>query len=130
MTTLPDHLTIYRSGVASASDCHDPRSIYAERFWLPQVGPTCWALSRRLSAALATQSALELDTDALARSLGVGRPSGLLARAFDRLDLLALGIYEPGRAVFALRMLWPPISPRMLAKLPAELQAAHPRRTR
>src|SRR5579872_2413334 len=52
---------------------HDPRSHYAERFWLPVLGPSTMWLLRRIASGLERQpEGFEMDLGAAAKALGLG----------------------------------------------------------
>lgn len=56
---------------------HDPRSAYAERFWLPILGPsTIWFLRRVVDQLDEEPHGYSLDLVETARSLGVGMRGG------------------------------------------------------
>ncbi len=67
---------------------HDPRSFYAERFWLGVLGPTTMLLLRHCATTLEqSPEGFELNFRAVAHDLGLGRRvgrAGPLARSFQR----------------------------------------------
>jgi hypothetical protein len=113
---------------------HDARSLYAELFYLPTLGPSTLFLLRRLVAMLERQpDGFELSVGEIARSLGLGDRESRNSptwRSFCRLiqfdlarDLETEGDEErPGLAV---RRLVPPINQRHVRRLPEHLQSLH-----
>lgn len=56
---------------------HDPRSSYAERFWLPILGPSTYLFLRRVVAGLDDQpDGFDLPLTDSARALGLGHRGG------------------------------------------------------
>src|SRR5699024_11829380 len=56
---------------------HDPRSAYAERFWLPILGPSTYLLLRQLVSGLdGSPDGYEMPLLDAARSLGLGHRGG------------------------------------------------------
>jgi len=106
---------------------HDPRSTYAERFWLPTLGPTATLLLRRVVDGFDDHPhGFRLDLSVTAHSLGLGRAVGqqnAFAKAFRRCVLF--GLAHQCRDGFAVRRLLPPIARRHLERLPEELRRAH-----
>jgi len=139
--TAIDHLSRHRSTDASDSDeliitpwidptverrGHDPRSPYAERYWLPTLGPTaCWLLRRLAEGFEAHPDGYRLDLAVTARSLGLA-PSGhrgTFAKAFGRCVLFGLAHQRSGG--YSVRRALPDLPRRHLLRLPGELQASH-----
>jgi hypothetical protein len=110
---------------------HDPRSHYAERFWLPVLGPSTMWLLRRIASGLEAQpEGFEMDLAAAAKALGLGATERqgrnspfmrTLTRCVD-FDMATLR----GRTL-AVRRKLPPLSRRHLLRLPPELVAEHER---
>jgi hypothetical protein len=110
---------------------HDPRSRYAERFWLPVLGPSTMWLLRRVAAGFdAHPDGFEMDlaTQAKALGLGAGERHGrnspfmrTLARCVD-FDMATIN----GKTLSIRRKL-PPLSRRHLLRLPPELAEEHDR---
>src|SRR5688572_28290731 len=108
---------------------HDPRSRYAETFWLPTLGPTALLLLRHLAdrfdhhpdgieLALAdTSSALGLD----ARD-GTSSP---IVRTLRRLEQFDIACADPHSDTVADRRAIPPVNPRHMRWLPPDVQRAH-----
>ena len=89
-TTISDRLVI-RPWIDPVVDDrgHEPLSLFVETDWLPVLGPTATWLYRRLGSwVIAYPDGLELETTALAESLGLGRSIGhgcKLDKALQRL---------------------------------------------
>ncbi len=107
---------------------HDPRSAYAETFWLPLLGPSATFLARRFAAELERDpGGIELAARDVARSLGLGEPSGRRSqfdRTLARLAQFKLVHLEAGDGVLARRR-FPGLSRTQVSKLPPRLQQAH-----
>lgn len=107
---------------------HDPRSRYAERFWLPTLGPTALLLLRHLAARFDLQPAgIELPVADTSRALGLGTRDGSsspIVRSLTRLESFELACSD-GRTTFAVRRNLPPANRRHLRRLPDEVQAEH-----
>lgn len=108
---------------------HDPRSRYAERYWLPTVGPGSWCLARLLVDGLeASPDGFDADLAALGRSLGLrgtGRHSPL-GRTLARLAAFGLASSHGAHGLYRARLAWPPLTQRRLSRLPDHLVALHP----
>lgn len=106
----------------------DPRSIYAETFWLPVLGPSATWLLRRIAYHLDTDTAgFELDLEETALGIGLGgieSRHASLRRALGRCVRFAIARERGGDAVEVRRWL-APIPLRQLARLPASLQELH-----
>lgn len=104
---------------------HDPRSTYAEIFWLPVIGPTSLWLLRRLAWRLemAKGASFIIDTEDLAVSLGVGvrQIHGSLSRI---VQLFHLALWDPD-GTLAVQTRMPPLTLKMVSRFPSQLQAAH-----
>jgi hypothetical protein len=108
----------------------DPRSDYAERFWLGVLGPSTLLLLRRIAAAFDEQPAgFALPLADTARELGLGHMGGRnnpFVRALGR--LCTFDMAQPlGEGVLAVRRRIPPLNRRQIVHLPDALQAAHQR---
>ena len=107
---------------------HDPRSWYAETFWLPTLGPTALLLMRHLADRFDHEPAgLTLPVSDTAAALGVGTRQGAsspLLRTLTRLEQFELACRADDAAV-AVRRTVPPVHRRHVRRLPAELQARH-----
>jgi hypothetical protein len=107
---------------------HDPRSMYVETFWLPTLGPTALLLLRHLATRFDQQpDGLELPVADTSLALGLGPREGNsspLMRSLGRLGQFDLAC-DDGRGTVAVRRNLPPVNPRHLRRLPAELQVSH-----
>jgi hypothetical protein len=116
---------------------HDPRSPYVERYWLGLLGPSTTWLLRMFADRLDDDPAgFQLDTDEMARVLGIGdRPGsdGPFQRSLARCCRFGLaqpldpGVRDPrhGATRLAVRRRLPPLSAHQLRRLPPSLQASH-----
>lgn len=109
---------------------HDPRSPYAETFWLAIIGPSTLWLMRRLAADLeARPDGLRVAVSQLARVLGLGTRDGMsagLERAVLRACRFDLArMQRPGR--LAVRRCLPPLTRVQVERLPARLRQEHAR---
>lgn len=107
---------------------HDPRSEYAENFWVAVLGPTAAWVLRRIAAGFDTHpDGFMLDLPETARSIGLGERHGRsspFTRSFPR--LVQFGLAQPvGERILAVRRKVPPLTRRQVLRLPAALQAAH-----
>lgn len=110
---------------------HDPRSHYAERFWLPVLGPSTMWLLRRIASGLEQHpEGFEMDLVSAAKALGLGSSERhgrnspfmrTLTRCVD-FDMATLR-----GTTLAVRRKLPPLSRRHLLRLPPELVEEHER---
>lgn len=107
---------------------HDPRSIYAETFWLPTLGPTALLLLRHLAARFDEHAgSIELPVAEASQALGLGERAGSsspIVRSLVRLESFDLACSD-GRGTVAVRRSLPPLPARHLRRLPGALRAAH-----
>jgi hypothetical protein len=107
---------------------HDPRSWYAETFWLPTLGPTALLLLRHLADRFEVDAAgLDLPVAETGAALGVGprdTPNSPIVRSLSRLQQFDLACAHDAGTV-AVRTALPPIHRRHVRRLPATLQARH-----
>src|SRR3954447_24489606 len=107
---------------------HDPRSWYAETFWLPTLGPTALLLMRHLADRFERQpEGIELPVAETAAALGLGAREGNsspLIRSLNRLRQFELACTEDEQTISVRRSL-PPVHRRHVRRLPAPLQAEH-----
>ena len=107
---------------------HDPRSLYAERFWLPTLGPTTLLLLRHLATKFdASPRGIELPLADTSRALGLGDREGSsspIVRSLARLEAFDLACSD-GVSTVAVRRNLPPANRRHLRRLPASVQADH-----
>ncbi len=108
----------------------DPRSTYAETFWLGILGPSTTWLMRRMVAGLEDHpEGYEMRLAETARSLGLGERGGRhspFLRAVTRTIQFELARPEED-GVLAIRRKVPPLNRRQLLRLPPALQSAHAR---
>jgi len=106
---------------------YDPRSGYAELFWLPILGPSATLAARRIADGLdASPAGFELALGPFARLLGLGAGTGRHApinRTMAR--LVDYGMARVGGGTFAVRRTFPPLAARQLDRLPAQLVEQH-----
>lgn len=108
---------------------HHVTSEYTERFWLPIIGPSSWCLARLLVAQ--PEHTVTYDLERLGEAVGLHGGSGLNSRINRTLNRLLqfhwadpVGFDHHNLTVHA----WLPfLSPRLLGRLPADLQAVHRR---
>jgi len=107
---------------------YDPRSRYAEQFWLGVIGPTCAWLMRLLVARLDVEPAgFDLDLAETARALGVGScelRNSPFPRALTRCRSFGLARNQSD-GVMAVRRRLPPLPRRHLIRLPRSVQEQH-----
>ncbi len=108
---------------------HDPRSTYAESFWLPTLGPTSLLLLRHLADRFdrSPGGALTLVVSETAAALGLGTGDGAnspLMRSLGRLVQFDLAC-RTDDTTFAVRRYLPPVNRRHVRRLPVALQARH-----
>jgi hypothetical protein len=107
---------------------HDPRSWYAETFWLPTLGPTALLLLRHLADRFEeAPGGITLPVADTAAALGLGPRDGQhspLVRSLHRLAQFELACSD-GDTTMAVRRALPPVHRRHVRRLPAALQARH-----
>jgi len=107
---------------------HDPRSWYAETFWLPTLGPTALLLMRHLADRFErAPEGIELPVADSAAALGLGAREGNsspLIRSLNRLRQFELAQTTDEQTISVRRSL-PPVHRRHVRRLPAPLQAEH-----
>jgi hypothetical protein len=107
---------------------HDPRSWYAETFWLPTLGPTALLVLRHLADRFEVDpNGVELPVAETAAALGVGprdTPNSPIVRSLLRLQQFDLACAHDTETV-AVRRALPPVQRRHVRRLPAGLQARH-----
>ena len=114
---------------------HDPRSAYAHEFWLPSLGPSVMAVTRKLIERLESAGGpTTVDVIELAGSVGLGcavGPGGLTrnSRIVATLGRMCqFGLAEAhacadGTTLFRVRTAWAPLTRRQAERLPAHLLA-------
>jgi len=107
---------------------YDPRSRYAETFWLPTLGPTALLLLRHLVTRFERDTgSIELQVSVTSQVLGLGEKSGSsspIVRTLSRLEQFELACSD-GRGTVAVRRSLPPVQKRHVRRLPAHLQVDH-----
>jgi hypothetical protein len=110
---------------------HDPRSLYAETFWLPILGPTALLLLRHLATRFdETPAGVELRVAETSQALGVGNREGSsspIVRTLARLEQFEMACADPRSPTIAVRRNLPPVTRRQLGRLPMPLQRQHAR---
>ena len=108
---------------------HEPRSIYAETYWLPVIGPTAlWALRRVSAWAEAQPDGTAVALADLARELGLGGGTGRnspVVRSLARLVVFQLARLDHSRDALAVLRAVPPLARRHLLRLPTHLVERH-----
>lgn len=108
---------------------HDPRSLYAETYWLSVLGPSALLAARRLAAWLEdAPEGFPLPLAPFAAQLGLGAGTGChapLTRTLGR--LVAFGMAAIQGDAYAVRRAFPPLARRHIARLPAYLAELHQR---
>jgi hypothetical protein len=107
---------------------HDPRSWYAETFWLPTLGPTSLLLLRHLADRFERDpGGVDLPVADTAAALGLGPRDSKhspLMKSLLRLQQFELACSD-GDTTVAVRRALPPVHRRHVRRLPADLQARH-----
>lgn len=107
---------------------YDPRSRYAETFWLPTLGPSALLLLRHLATRFDRHDGpIQLPLAATAHALGLGRGDGSsspIVRTLFRLEQFDLACSD-GRDTVAVRRSLPPVQRRHVRRLPGTLRAEH-----
>jgi len=107
---------------------HDPRSAYAERFWLAFLGPATTFVLRRLVDLLEAQpDGARVDPRELARAVGLRGRRGAgayLERSLERAGRFEL-VRREGDESVAVRRRLAPLTRAQVARLPRSLQAEH-----
>jgi len=106
---------------------HHPTSDYAERFWLPVIGPSAlWAHRRLTSGFAADRSGYQLDLSSLGREIGLGAGTGRnspIVRTLARLvDFHLAEIIDDRLGVYTSL---PPLTRRQTDRLPDHLAQRH-----
>jgi hypothetical protein len=106
---------------------HHPTSEYAERFWLPVIGPSALWAHRRLTAGFASdRSGYQLHLPTLGREIGLGSGTGRnspIVRTLTRLvDFHLAEIIDDRLGVYTTM---PPLTRRQAARLPHHLAERH-----
>jgi|SRR5947207_1623078 len=108
---------------------HEPRSLYAETYWLPVIGPSAmWALRRLAAWAEAQPTGVEVMLPDLAHELGLGGGTGRnspMVRTLARLVVFQLAQVDESRNALAVLRAVPPLARRQLLRLPRHLVERH-----
>ena len=106
----------------------DPRSSYAEHFWLPVLGPSATCLLRRLVGGLeSSPDGYALSMADTAAALGLGSATGrgsAIRRTIGRCVRFDVARYGGG-GTLAVRRLVTPLPRHHLLRLPVALQEQH-----
>ncbi|MDP7507901.1 MAG: hypothetical protein QF532_05670 [Acidimicrobiales bacterium] len=107
---------------------HDPRSTYAEHYWLGILGPSaCWLLRRLADGLDADPTGFDLDLHDTAASIGLrlngGRHAPFL-RTLGRLCQFRMA-RQAGPSTLEVRRHLPPLTLSQADRLPAELRDRH-----
>lgn len=106
---------------------HDPRSRYALVFWVPAIGPGSWVAAVNMRDRLDVEPrGFELDLAVLGQAIGMPSRSAT-ARVIARLDGFGLARWQPRDRLLRVRLAWPSLKPGLVSRLPAHLQAIHPK---
>lgn len=109
---------------------HDPRSAYAEKFWLGILGPsTLWLLRRIADGFDNHPEGFALDFVETARSIGVGMRGGKnspFIRSLRRSERFGIAQFH-GNETFIVRRKIPPLNRRQVENLPEALRVEHTR---
>lgn len=108
----------------------DPRSHYAERFWLPILGPsTMWLLRHFAWRLERLPNGADLVLADAARSVGLGDRAGRHAPLFRTLGrAIDFGMIRvEASATISSRRRLPLVSPRQLSRFPDSLRLCHER---
>ena len=110
---------------------HDPRSWYAETFWLPTLGPTALLLMRHLADRFErrTRAASTLPVADTAAALGLGPRDGEqspLMRSLAPAPAVRARARARRPEVIAVRRTLPPVHRRHVRRLPARCRRATP----
>ncbi len=126
---FPEAILVVRSWPDTVLDelGHDPRSNYAERYWVSVIGPSCYLALRRFAEQLDRHpQGFEIATRDLALELGLGAKGGRhgpMWRAIER--ACHFGRAHRQGPLLAVRRRFPPLSGRQLRRMPEHLVAAH-----
>ncbi|HEX6568008.1 MAG TPA: hypothetical protein VF015_02550 [Acidimicrobiales bacterium] len=109
---------------------YDPRTVYVERFWLGILGPSAtWLLRHLVDGLDQAHEGYDLDLDACATALGLGRrpgANGVFPRTLARCCQFGATRFEDPATLFVRRRM-PPLTRRQVARLPEALRADHAR---
>ena len=102
---------------------HDPRSAYAERFWLPVLGPAALLLARNTAYGFdGAPDGYDIGIDVQGRLIGIS--SRVVFRTLSRLQQFGLVTITSPTEV-AVRTHWRDVWPAVLDSMPYGMRAAH-----
>lgn len=108
---------------------YQPRSLYAETYWLPVIGPaSLWALRRLAAWVDAEPDGVDVPLADLAHELGLGGGTGRNApvvRTLARLVFFELAKIDESRNGLAVLRMVPPLARRHMFRLPDHLATRH-----
>ena len=106
----------------------DPRSRYAELFWLPVIGPSgAWLLRRLADELELSPEGVWLDAGEVARAIGIGGREGrrsTLDHALERCGRFGC-VRRAGAGTVAVRRRLAMVPDHQLRRLPGSLQLLH-----
>lgn len=106
---------------------HDPRSAYAERYWLSVIGPTATLIMRRLADEFDRDpDGFVIDLAHTATTMGLSYTKGAnspFGKALHR--CVMFGLAQPTPDGFVVRRKLPNVAQRHLSRLPDDVQRAH-----
>ncbi len=110
---------------------HDPRSAYSSQYWLPILGPSSLVAARFLVDGLDRSPAgYEVELVSFGHALGIPGGAGRnsrICRTLERLSAFGLATFHAtATPLYRVRLAWPPLTQRQLARLPAFLAELHP----
>lgn len=106
---------------------HDPRSVYAEQFWLGTLGPsTTWFL-RHCATLLDDTDSTVVSLRETACTLGIGHEGGIRSAMIKTVGRACRfrAARPVGATTLAVRLLLPRLSHRQLQRLPSFQQRRH-----
>ncbi|MCU0310710.1 MAG: hypothetical protein MUE36_07185 [Acidimicrobiales bacterium] len=97
-------------------------------WWTPVLGPTATLMAHRFATVLAHQPRLQITTDDLARTFGMGNSNGRVRATLARLERFDV-VTTHAQSVY-LRMALPALTSRHLEQLPGYLRDLYQQRHR
>ena len=103
---------------------HDPRSLYAERFWLGRLGPSSLWLLRLFAHHFDTTDTFTIDTTELAQRVGLATSAARVRKTLDRLEHFnLLTTTAPSHVVVCGTVPWLPVAD--VHRLPDTMRVEH-----
>ncbi|MCB0967037.1 MAG: hypothetical protein KDB37_09405 [Ilumatobacter sp.] len=106
---------------------HDPRSVYAERYWLSVIGPTATLIMRRFADEFDhAPDGFVIDLAHTATTMGLSYTKGQhspFGKALHR--CVMFGLAQPTPDGFTVRRILPNVAQRHLSRLPDDVQQSH-----